>query len=168
MSNNEEQTQDEKLRAAAENMYNSFSVFSNKNAAPFNEYKRIAFIYGAKSEAAREYWQAQQPKVDVEELRSKFHIFFEEIYYGDDDPTSDNLFDFFLRYLQPESDAVEFAFYLITNYGKLWDKKRGRYSYIACNDSGILVNGSQDHYADLCEKFGKSIQEVYAEFKSKS
>ncbi len=159
MSKNEEQTQDEKLREAAD------AVIYDERMTPTQGRGMIKF---AKSEAAREYWQAQQKKVDVEELRSKFHIFFEEIYYGDDDPTSDNLFDFFLRYLQPESDAVEFAFYLITNYGKLWDKKRGRYSYIACNDSGILVNGSQDHYADLCEKFGKSIQEVYAEFKSKS
>lgn len=171
MSNNEEQTQDEKLRAAAKDFkWDTYkAMFTN-------------IIDFAKSEAAREYWQAhQQPNgikvvfiVDglhrspeyspielllksecdiLEDMEECTCTFTESNNHCECNPEfecSEVTGYEILGYLQPESDAVEFAEWLRNS------------CYVPVKDKWLKASG-KDRY-----KGGSTTQQLYSEFKSQS
>lgn len=131
-----EQTPDQKLREAANNYSDSkLSCFLN-------------WYNGSKSDAAREYWEAQRPKIDVDALHQKF---FEWCHLQDRNKlTIDETFNFFLPHLQPESDAVEFTKWKERNYtAGITDDRTG---------SLYMKVKSSDHT-------WYNLQSIYAEFK---
>ncbi len=105
------------------------------------------FFDGAKSEAAREYWQSQQSKkadIDLFKLRNRY-------YDTDSNLTKGEIFEWFIPYLQIAkeelSDAVEFA---------EWARQSG-YTY---NGVRWRLPFSDYRYT------GKEVYEKFTEFKN--
>lgn len=141
----------------------------------FNEYGDDIHLFAQQREGFIEgYKQAlsdiqEEKQKGVEELRKEFKktLFKPEIRRTAEPKfhvTIDDLFNFFLPYLQPaqESDAVEFATYLEDNgWSCVWSNK---YKTRRWTTDDVLVNGSQEYYDNLV-KNGADIQDIYQEFK---
>lgn len=112
---NEQNQADAKLREAAKQkanrLYDANSQEQNLTMECTHWQNRVHnFIRGAKSEAAKEYWQSQQTKVDVNELKNNFENIAFTLKDEDDNLSYEKIFNWFLPHLQPtveeKSDTV--------------------------------------------------------------
>lgn len=147
--NKDKQTTEDKLREAAIKRYgNNINSFGGQ---------RDGFIEGAKSEAAKEYHQSQQPKPDLKEIeytiRNMLSLYLNNFYQenGLSVPCKvrtnkeDEIIKAILPHLQPQSDAVEFAEWLLDN----------------CQTDSDGVNKAWYHNTNA----NKTSEELYTEFK---
>lgn len=172
--NTDQQAADAKLRQSKIDADNNLKTAAVKNANPKMS-AEYSWYEGAKSEAAKEYCQSlrsQQSveKVDVEGLAASIFTLIPRVCHDNlyAQQVCKRIIEELLPHLRPakeEDNAVQFGFYLITNYKQLWDRNNHQYKYIPITSGGILINGNEKYFQERCDKHGKIIELVYTEFK---